>query len=509
MQTIVNTDKIRIAINRGAPIYNKGGHEECLRIYLETATDLQRELDGAASRLDAAIIEATGLQAEKKYSDGAWVMRHCFDDILAREKDMRRVASATLPDGFDCGSDDSGWQDEKEEVKDDIELGQSLADTAHIVKSFVSPSTHRWVTKSFENTFEGQEAVDVLTTLALSPSRILATEKLTMMRMAGLILSVSHPGETNFRDGSRLYRFATREEIQASLDDVLTKDKVSIDGSEEHMMMAALSAAIEDPENSSNVKEDTAAQFAGVDARRLSEIPSTLLSEEQQKGQKLAEFCAKVESIVDIADRRYHLKTYEQCFVGKDAVTKLVKVGIASTRSDAVEQLNELSAAGLIQHVTQEHHFKDDTYFYRITSAKDVKRALDALSKLPRLARGEGLVQYSALVNRFKHVAGSLNITNILNDFYGCEDESGWDISDLDNWRRSMKRWGFGRREDQDDAMVNRLSPLLLNIEPEAWDVTGDPAWESPYGILAQIALFDQVSRSVSNIYYHGICSGD
>lgn len=175
---------------------------------------------------------------------------------------------------------------------------------------------------------------------------------------------------------------------------------------------------------------------------------------------------------------------------------------MASSRSEAAEKLNELSQAGLIHHVTREHHFKDDVLYYWFTSAKDVSKALDAFSTLGGFARGANLVhvQYSALINRFKHIAGSLNITNILNDFYGCEDESGWDLSDLDNWRRNMKRWGFGRREDQDDAMVDRLSPLLLNIDPNDWDVTSDAEWESPYGILAQIALFDQVSRSVSGL---------
>lgn len=70
-----------------------------------------------------------------------------------------------------------------------------------------------------------------------------------MMRTSGFILSTSsHAGEQTFRDGSRLYRFATREELQASLDEFMTSDKVTIDGSEEHITMAALSAAPEDPE---------------------------------------------------------------------------------------------------------------------------------------------------------------------------------------------------------------------------------------------------------------------
>ena len=59
-----------------------------------------------------------------------------------------------------------------------------------------------------------------------------------------------------------------------------------------------------------------------------------------------------------------------------------------------------------------------------------------------------------------------------------------------------MKRWGFGRREDQDDEMVDYLAPLALNVDPDTWDKTGDEDWESPWGILAQIAIFDQIPRS-------------
>jgi len=63
-----------------------------------------------------------------------------------------------------------------------------------------------------------------------------------------------------------------------------------------------------------------------------------------------------------------------------------------------------------------------------------------------------------------------------------------------------MKRWGFGRREDQDDEMVDKLSPLALIVNPDTWyeSLTDEERekWESPWGILAQIAIFDQVPRS-------------
>mmetsp|Transcript_4517 Transcript_4517/g.7721 ORF Transcript_4517/g.7721 Transcript_4517/m.7721 type:complete len:663 (-) Transcript_4517:129-2117(-) len=499
----MNVGKIQDAIHEGAPKYNKGGthgHAACLDVYLTCAEQIQHDLEGKESLLDAAIVEATELQSAKKYSDGAWVVRHCFDDILANERERIRLAEAMPTRGFGAtgameGSDK--WQDEKEGAANDFEMGQSLADTAHILKRFLRPSAHRWVGKSYDETVEGHEAVDILTTLGLSPSRKLAVEKLDNLKRAGFLISASHPKEPSFRDGSRLYRIASRDELQSSLDEVMQHRDVSIDGSPQHISMAALSAALEDPEYSPNTnKENNDSIFAGVRTRRLSEIPEALASEDQLRGTQLAAFCAQVADVIEVGDHTYRLKKYENCFVGKDAVAQLVDAGLVESRADAVEELNALTKAGLIHHVQREHEYKDENLFYRFSSASEIKDTLEAFNTLGKTARGSDLVQRSALVNRFKDVAGTLKITSILNDFYGCNDESGWDMSDLENWRLNMKRWGFGRREDQDDEMVKRLSPLLLTIDPEKWDVTGDAEWESPWGILAQIALFDQVSRS-------------
>lgn len=106
---------------------------------------------------------------------------------------------------------------------------------------------------------------------------------------------------------------------------------------------------------------------------------------------------------------------------------------------------------------------------------------------------------YTALLTRYQQYA-DLDVAEILNSFYGVDNQQDWDTIDLQFWRDSMKRWGFGRRVDQDDTMVEYLSPLALNIDPETWydNLTDEERekWESPWGILAQIAIFDQVPRS-------------
>jgi len=208
--------------------------------------------------------------------------------------------------------------------------------------------------------------------------------------------------------------------------------------------------------------------------------------------------------------------------VGSDAVTAMVEAGLAETRADAVAQLNRLLRVGLLHHVTHEHAFEDKKLFYRVTTASDIQIALDRQLVASSNVRdndssaiteegdddhphadgnddlqwtAEQRIQHVALVQRYKQAgAAGLNVPEILNSFYGCSDESGWDVVDLENWRHNMKRWGFKTKKEQDDDMVNKLSPLAANIDPETWEP--DEMWESPFGILAQIAIFDQVPRS-------------
>eukprot|EP00977_Amphora_coffeiformis_P014618 scaffold4133_cov146-Amphora_coffeaeformis.AAC.2 len=68
---------------------------------------------------------------------------------------------------------------------------------------------------------------------------------------------------------------------------------------------------------------------------------------------------------VQIQDRKYRLKTYKDCFVGKEAVDYLVNSGAAPNRLDAVELGRALQSTFLFEHVTRDHQFADDTLFFR------------------------------------------------------------------------------------------------------------------------------------------------
>ena len=49
-------------------------------------------------------------------------------------------------------------------------------------------------------------------------------------------------------------------------------------------------------------------------------------------------------------DRKYHLTTYKQCFVGKEFVDWLVSKGEASNREAAMELGTQLLDAGVFKH---------------------------------------------------------------------------------------------------------------------------------------------------------------
>ncbi len=67
---------------------------------------------------------------------------------------------------------------------------------------------------------------------------------------------------------------------------------------------------------------------------------------------------------VDIRDRRFGLKLYQRCFVGREAVQWFAQHQLAS-REEAIRLGQILVDRGIIHHVTDEHDFQDDYLFYR------------------------------------------------------------------------------------------------------------------------------------------------
>ena len=79
--------------------------------------------------------------------------------------------------------------------------------------------------------------------------------------------------------------------------------------------------------------------------------------------------------IVSIKTRRYHLRWYPNCFVGRDLVDSLVdRHRFCTDRRAVVQFMDYLMRAGLVHHVVDDHKFKDDYLFYRFYST-DLKQA--------------------------------------------------------------------------------------------------------------------------------------
>ena len=87
----------------------------------------------------------------------------------------------------------------------------------------------------------------------------------------------------------------------------------------------------------------------------------------------LEELVKRLKSVLDIKDRKYGIpsKIYSKCFVGSDAVQKMVEEGIAGDEEDAIRIGNMLLNAGVFHHVLDAHPFENKNLFYRFFADED------------------------------------------------------------------------------------------------------------------------------------------
>jgi len=77
--------------------------------------------------------------------------------------------------------------------------------------------------------------------------------------------------------------------------------------------------------------------------------------------------------LLDVKDRRWRLREFAQCFVGREAVDTISR-RYACRREEAVAVGQALVELGLVFHVVHEHPFRDDDLFYRLAWAEDLDR---------------------------------------------------------------------------------------------------------------------------------------
>jgi len=87
----------------------------------------------------------------------------------------------------------------------------------------------------------------------------------------------------------------------------------------------------------------------------------------------LEDLVTRVKHVLDIRDRKYGIpaKTYKKCFVGSEAVKKLMDEEITGDEEDAVRIGNMMLNAGVFHHVQDAHPFENKYLFYRFTSDED------------------------------------------------------------------------------------------------------------------------------------------
>jgi hypothetical protein len=89
----------------------------------------------------------------------------------------------------------------------------------------------------------------------------------------------------------------------------------------------------------------------------------------------LVEKSEAFKKIVDAKERTYHMRKYQNVFVGCEAVDALVYNGIANTRSEAVQLGRAIARElNLFKHVTGDHAFSDGFLFYEFNGT-DVSTA--------------------------------------------------------------------------------------------------------------------------------------
>lgn len=79
----------------------------------------------------------------------------------------------------------------------------------------------------------------------------------------------------------------------------------------------------------------------------------------------LVEKAKELQNWLDIKDRKWHFRKYQQCFIGKAAVKCMVDLKFVADEKEAINFGNKLIQFNIIEHVEQQHAFRNEHLFYR------------------------------------------------------------------------------------------------------------------------------------------------
>jgi hypothetical protein len=119
-------------------------------------------------------------------------------------------------------------------------------------------------------------------------------------------------------------------------------------------------------------KSDEFYRFVPVEKREVVELceEATLNANGQELHYNVDYIADVFEEGIEVGPNVFHYRTYNDTFVGRDAVSFLMNHRLAKTRQDAVRVGNSLLERGIFQHCSGDHQFKDKFLFYRFVSHK-------------------------------------------------------------------------------------------------------------------------------------------
>lgn len=167
----------------------------------------------------------------------------------------------------------------------------------------------------------------------------------------------------------------------------------------------------------------------------------------------LQELAARARELFDVRDRRHGIppRTYRRCFVGREAVARLVETNVACDERDAIRIGNLLLGAGVFSHVLDEHRFENAYLFYRFASDRDHGR-------------------------RDRHPDGSVvSWVDLLDPLAPTNGDGGTLQADIPGYDPGLGRFARADLEAVGIAPLDEHNARLLDLtHPKAW-VDPDP----------------------------------
>jgi hypothetical protein len=102
--------------------------------------------------------------------------------------------------------------------------------------------------------------------------------------------------------------------------------------------------------------------------------------------------------------RTHHMRQYTEVLCGDEFVTFLVQQEVVKDRAEATDVGRALVAQRALYHVTEEHHFHDKPYFYRVRP-----EALDACFNSDRWEEGTAIAAHERSPHRARSSSSSGN----------------------------------------------------------------------------------------------------